>query len=295
MSVREHGTHAKYVVDRCKCEPCRDANRRYELARRRAMARPDEAWVPYVPAQKARAHIAELAAAGVGLKTIAKLARVPHGSLTKLVYGDRARRMGPSKRIRPETERKILSVTVADVIAEGGAQKIPAGPTWKLLDELIARGWTRTELARRLGHTAPALQVSRVAVRASTAAQVQQLHAELIRLPAPPRRTRWGHTDPAPEPVDDGQPAPRPGFTDRSIFEEIPPPGDWVRNGRCRTAPTTLFFPVRGENTEQAVAVCQNCPVLADCRDYAVAHPQVQGVWGGTTGRVRRDLRKEAS
>jgi hypothetical protein len=42
MTARAHGTRVKYVVEHCRCAPCRDASRRYErerLARHRPMFR----------------------------------------------------------------------------------------------------------------------------------------------------------------------------------------------------------------------------------------------------------------
>ena len=184
--MRPHGSYVKYVVEKCRCEPCRVANRAYERRRVRAIHRPDETWQPYVDADPAREHIAWLRTCGVGLKTVACLSGVPHGALSKLVYGDTVR--GPSKRIRPATEKKILAVMPFHAT---GAQKVPAGHTWRLLNELLAKGWTKGELARRLGNQSPALQIGRDLVRASTARAVERLHAELIIQPAPPRRTRW--------------------------------------------------------------------------------------------------------
>lgn len=189
-STRTCGTRAKYVIEKCRCAPCREAVRLYEQKRQRAIRRPDEVWVPYVPAGKARRHVKDLAEYGIGLKTVAKVSGVAHGTLSKLVYGDPARRMGPSRRIRPETERRILAVSIED--AAGGA-KIPAGPTWRLLDDLIARGFTKSWLAAELGVTAkmPALQISRASVEALTARKVAELHRRLEGVAAPPKRTRW--------------------------------------------------------------------------------------------------------
>ncbi len=114
---RAHGTHACYVLDRCGCQPCRDASTAYERRRRHAINRPDEVWRPYVSAGPARRHLKRLADAGVGLKQVAKVSGLGHGVLSKLVYGDGARNMGPSRRIRQATADKILAVTAADVAA----------------------------------------------------------------------------------------------------------------------------------------------------------------------------------
>lgn len=190
LRLRDHGERAKYVIERCRCDACREAVRLYELRRRRAMARPDECWAPYVPAGKARAHLRELSALGVGHKTVAEVSGVPHGTISKLIYGDPARGMRPSRRIRPETERRLLSVSLADAAP---AAKIPAGPTWRLLDDLIARGFTRQWLGVQLGATAkvPSLQISRARVRTTTAHKVAELHRRLEGVAAPPRRSRW--------------------------------------------------------------------------------------------------------
>lgn len=189
MAERAHGSHAKYAIERCRCDECRRAQREYNRHRVRQLARPDGVWCPYVDAGPAREHVEWLASCGVGVKTIAKISRVPHGTLSKLVYGDRARGLAPSKRIRPATAEKILAVMPNQA---GGAQRVPASSTWRLLDELIARGWSRAELARRLGQKGPGLQIHRTRVRASTARNVEQLHAELMQVDVIPKKTRWG-------------------------------------------------------------------------------------------------------
>ncbi len=185
-SHRPHGTYTKYVTERCGCEDCREANRKYERRRVRAMARPDEAWMPYVPAGPARRHLTALAAEGVGLKTVSSLSGVSHGALTKIVYGDRARGQAPSRRIRPTT---LAAILVVEVDQARGGQKVPAGPTWALLDELLAAGYTKSFLGRALGSKAatPSLQVARGRVRASTARRVEALHRRYIDQEPPAR------------------------------------------------------------------------------------------------------------
>lgn len=189
-SHRPHGTRAKYAIEGCRCEPCTAANSAYEARRQRAIARPDEVWLPYVPADRARRHVQRLAAAGVGHKQVAVAAGLGHGTVAKLLYGVPGRRQRPSQRIRPATEAAILAVTAGDAAA--GA-RIPAGPTWALLDDLLARGFTKSWLARALGSTAktPALQVGRDLVLASTARAVAELHARLTGIAGPGRRSRW--------------------------------------------------------------------------------------------------------
>jgi hypothetical protein len=187
-SHRPHGSYAKYVIERCGCDDCAAANRAYENRRSRAMRRPDEVWAPYVPAGPARRHLADLAAAGVGLKQVAKVSGLGHGVLSKIVYGDAARRQAPSKRIRQSTAQRILAVTAADL---AGGAKIDAAPTWALIDQLTAAGYTKTWIAQHIGRTLNNLR-RRPQVTATTATAVADLHRRHINQLPPPRATRWG-------------------------------------------------------------------------------------------------------
>jgi hypothetical protein len=187
-SHRPHGSYVKYVVERCGCQRCRTANRDYENRRSRAMRRPDQVWAPYIPAGPARRHLADLAAAGVGLKQVAKVSGLGHGVLSKIVYGDAARGMAPSRRIRQATAERILAVTAADL---AGGAKIDANPTWTLIDQLTAAGYTKTWIAQRVGRTINTLR-RRPQVTAATAAAVAELHRRHINQPPPARATRWG-------------------------------------------------------------------------------------------------------
>lgn len=168
-SHRQHGTYVKYVQDRCRCDECRAANRDYKRQRSARIA------PPYVSAQPARAHIEWLATQGVGLKTVAKVSGVAHGALWKIVYGVPSIGRPPSKRIRPETSEKILAVTPAD-IADGG--RVDAGPSWAVLDQLIASGMPKVEIARRLGQTGPGLQLSRNQILARHARTIAAMKRE---------------------------------------------------------------------------------------------------------------------
>src|SRR4051794_5912333 len=101
--TREHGSYVRYVQGPdindvpgrgCRCELCRAANRDYERERKRRKA------PAYVGADDVRRHLTWLAEEGIGLKTVANVSGVPHGALSKIVYGDYKGR-GHSKRVRP--------------------------------------------------------------------------------------------------------------------------------------------------------------------------------------------------
>ena len=67
---------------------------------------------------------------------------------------------------------------------------------------------------------------------------------------------------------------------------------DWVEHAECRGAPTEVFYPERGESIAEARAICAACPVSVECLAYALDHREKLGVWGGTSERERRSLRR---
>ena len=46
------------------------------------------------------------------------------------------------------------------------------------------------------------------------------------------------------------------------------------------------------EAAEAAIAMCRKCPVLKQCLEYALRHPEsaVSGIWGATTADQRRRI-----
>lgn len=69
---------------------------------------------------------------------------------------------------------------------------------------------------------------------------------------------------------------------------------EWHLKAKCRGTDPDLFFPGRGGSTRPARALCAACPVQAECLEYALLlRPKALGIWGGTTERDRRRLRKE--
>jgi WhiB family redox-sensing transcriptional regulator len=70
---------------------------------------------------------------------------------------------------------------------------------------------------------------------------------------------------------------------------------EWMRRGACRDAPTELFFLERGGSSRAGKALCAVCVVRSTCLDYAMADPELLGIWGGTAERERDRLRRAAS
>lgn len=55
---------------------------------------------------------------------------------------------------------------------------------------------------------------------------------------------------------------------------------------------TAMFHPERGDPIAPAKAICRTCPVRDECREWAIDHPEVQGIWGATSDKERRRLRR---
>ena len=70
----------------------------------------------------------------------------------------------------------------------------------------------------------------------------------------------------------------------------------WQYRAECRGEDSDLFFAPtffekRGaKNAREAKAklLCRACPVMADCRDYALRTRESHGVWGGLNEAERR-------
>ena len=75
-------------------------------------------------------------------------------------------------------------------------------------------------------------------------------------------------------------------------------PGDWAEEALCAQTDPDLFFPEKGGSTREAKAICEACPVTAQCLAFALDNCEPFGIWGGVSERARRSLRtdlKEAS
>jgi len=64
----------------------------------------------------------------------------------------------------------------------------------------------------------------------------------------------------------------------------------WMVRGRCRAAEPATFFPSDGIGVEIAQRVCADCPVRAECLEYALENRIEHGVWGGYSERGRNRI-----
>lgn len=67
----------------------------------------------------------------------------------------------------------------------------------------------------------------------------------------------------------------------------------WQNHANCLGVNPDLFYPERGESTREAKAVCKACDVRPDCLEYALKGGEKFGIWGGTSERERRRIRRE--
>ena len=65
----------------------------------------------------------------------------------------------------------------------------------------------------------------------------------------------------------------------------------WQQQALCHGM-TAMFFPTRGEDARPARAICAGCPVKTECLDFAIDGGDHHGVFGGTSERERRTMRR---
>lgn len=83
-------------------------------------------------------------------------------------------------------------------------------------------------------------------------------------------------------------------------------PTDWMADASCRGMDPNLFVPRTTAEVQQAKRICNGvkatrttpgipaCPVKDQCLEYCLSIPGlVLGVWGGTSDRDRRVIRRE--
>jgi WhiB family redox-sensing transcriptional regulator len=74
-------------------------------------------------------------------------------------------------------------------------------------------------------------------------------------------------------------------------MEELLRPPEWHRQAACRGAGVEHFISDLGGTGREARALCARCDVREPCLAFALAHPDLAGIWGGTSARERAMLR----
>ncbi len=68
----------------------------------------------------------------------------------------------------------------------------------------------------------------------------------------------------------------------------------WHDRALCAQTDPEAFFPEKGGSTREAKRVCVGCEVRVECLEYALAHDERFGIWGGLSERERRKLKRRA-
>ncbi|OBG84323.1 transcription factor WhiB [Mycobacterium sp. NS-7484] len=66
----------------------------------------------------------------------------------------------------------------------------------------------------------------------------------------------------------------------------------WQERALCAQTDPEAFFPEKGGSTREAKRICQGCEVKDACLEYALAHDERFGIWGGLSERERRRLKR---
>jgi len=179
VATHYHGSHACYVFDKCRCIPCREANTAYMKKRSRWTGEFPYEPPPLVDSAETRNHVVSLMDQGMGAKRVAAVAGVTPSLVGNIVYGRGGNHHRAANRIRRSTAEKLLAVTLD--VSDGA--KVDATESWQIIDELVARGWWKAAIGRRVhGPGAISLQVSRNLVFAGTLRTLRTLLTEPVPL-----------------------------------------------------------------------------------------------------------------
>jgi WhiB family transcriptional regulator, redox-sensing transcriptional regulator len=66
----------------------------------------------------------------------------------------------------------------------------------------------------------------------------------------------------------------------------------WQDRALCAQTDPEAFFPEKGGSTREAKKICLGCEVRHECLEYALAHDERFGIWGGLSERERRRLKR---
>ena len=116
----------------------------------------------------AAAHLAQLQAAGLGVRQVARLT----GVAASVVADVRAGRVST---VRPSTLARLLGAPATPAFGVC----VPAVTSWRTIDSLRREGFTHRELGFRLGARSQQLQLGRRRIRQHTAAKVAALYGQL--------------------------------------------------------------------------------------------------------------------
>jgi len=164
----EHGTRKRYCQSKCRCVLCRAANAAYYHKRKkwvRGLAEP-----PLADAEEVTRHLRGLRSKGIGERTVEEITGLARSSIHKILTGE-------TRRVKPETALVILGLDADDLDRLPAGLLISAKPTWKRIERMMDKGWSRTRIARALGYKGREIQLDRKRVSVENARRVRDLYA----------------------------------------------------------------------------------------------------------------------
>lgn len=66
----------------------------------------------------------------------------------------------------------------------------------------------------------------------------------------------------------------------------------WQEQALCAQTGSEFFFPEPGSSVREAKYICRLCEMRPACLEYALAHDERFGVWGGLSEKERLSLRR---
>ena len=70
---------------------------------------------------------------------------------------------------------------------------------------------------------------------------------------------------------------------------------EWQERGLCQQTDPELFFLDKGATDRLAKQVCAACEVKPECLAYALETDQRFGIWGGTSEKERRAIKRQGA
>jgi WhiB family transcriptional regulator, redox-sensing transcriptional regulator len=83
-----------------------------------------------------------------------------------------------------------------------------------------------------------------------------------------------------------------PDQPDRYEVDPATSDDQWQERALCAQTDPEAFFPEKGGSTREAKRICLGCEVRDRCLEYALAHDERFGIWGGLSERERRRLKR---
>jgi WhiB family redox-sensing transcriptional regulator len=81
----------------------------------------------------------------------------------------------------------------------------------------------------------------------------------------------------------------------RALLPLLQPDPEWKQLGLCNQVDPDLWFPDRGASAREPQRICGDCPVRAECLEYALETDQRFGIWGGTSEQERRRIKRDTA